>query len=106
MTLQMFVLPPEPDLLPGDRDVIAWVQAQGVDPNQVLRDGQHWTELDDGTFAWHYLEFVLDEQGHRILVPAESDDYRYGARSTHVKRPRLRRVRTRPPCTIRAATAA
>jgi len=83
--------------------LIDWYRANGIDPNTVLSLGQHWTSLDDGTFALHYLEFILDENGKRIVCPSAEDDYLYGEHATYVKRPRLVRVNSRPDCTVEVA---
>ena len=92
------------DPIPGDPTLIEWVKSQGVDPEPICLAGQHWTRLDDdGAYVWQYLEFILDENGKRILMPLAIDGYQFGPESTYAKRPRVRRVTSLPPAAILVA---
>lgn len=97
--LKMYIADPTK---PGDPLLLEWFREYGLDPVSVSTRALHWMSLDDGGFVLHYLEFVFDKVGKRILQP----DFRghYGAGSRPAVHPRLIRVDSIPASAIEVAS--
>ncbi|QAY70007.1 hypothetical protein [Xylanimonas protaetiae] len=61
---------------------------RGVNIEQISVNGFFLYEREDGTISMTFREFVLSENGHRMLDTHEQDGWFYGPHARYVARPR------------------